>query len=81
MAFRCKGISPVNDEQFFDFGQNMWIIVGSHPPSWFLQLIDVTVFGFQNRTGTKKYSELLVPPLFLNYSILLSLNCFFYLED
>ncbi|RTY84119.1 VUT family protein [Flavobacterium sp. LS1P28] len=52
----AKGISPVNDEQFFAvFGQSMWIIVGSIIAFLVSQLIDVTVFWFfKNRTGNKK---------------------------
>jgi len=52
----AKGISPVNDDQFFAvFGQSMWIIVGSIIAFMVSQLIDVTVFWFfKNRTGNKK---------------------------
>ncbi|TDE31881.1 MULTISPECIES: queuosine precursor transporter [Flavobacterium] len=52
----AKGISPVNDDQFFAvFGQSMWIIVGSIIAFLISQLIDVTIFWyFKNRTGNKK---------------------------
>ena len=52
----AKGISPVNDEQFFAvFGQSMWIIIGSIIAFLVSQLIDVTIFWyFKNRTGSKK---------------------------
>lgn len=52
----AKGISPVNDDQFYAvFGQSMWIIVGSITAFLVSQLIDVTVFWFfKNRTGEKK---------------------------
>ncbi|MNE45232.1 Inner membrane protein YhhQ [compost metagenome] len=52
----AKGISPVNDDQFFAvFGQSMWIIVGSITAFLVSQLIDVTVFWFfKNRTGDTK---------------------------
>jgi uncharacterized integral membrane protein (TIGR00697 family) len=52
----AKGISPVNDDQFFAvFGQSMWIIVGSIIAFLVSQLIDVTVFWFfKKRTGEKK---------------------------
>jgi uncharacterized integral membrane protein (TIGR00697 family) len=52
----AKGISPVNDAQFFAvFGQSMWIIVGSITAFLVSQLIDVTVFWFfKKRTGEKK---------------------------
>lgn len=52
----AKGISPVNDEQFFAvFGQSMWIIVGSIIAFLVSQLIDVTIFWFfKNRTGNTK---------------------------
>ncbi len=52
----AKGISPVNDEQFYAvFGQSMWIIVGSIIAFLVSQLIDVTVFWFfKNKTGDKK---------------------------
>lgn len=52
----AKGISPVNDSQFFAvFGQSMWIIVGSIIAFMVSQLIDVTVFWFfKNRTGNRK---------------------------
>ncbi|MFV5700522.1 queuosine precursor transporter [Flavobacterium sp. XS2P12] len=52
----AKGISPVNDDQFFAvFGQSMWIIVGSIIAFLVSQLIDVTIFWFfKNRTGNKK---------------------------
>lgn len=52
----AKGISPVNDEQFFAvFGQSMWIIIGSIVAFLVSQLIDVTIFWyFKNRTGSKK---------------------------
>lgn len=51
----AKGISPVNDEQFYAvFGQSMWIIVGSIIAFLVSQLIDVTVFSyFKNKTGNK----------------------------
>ena len=43
----AKGISPVNDDQFYAvFGQSMWIIVGSIIAFLVSQLIDVTVFWF-----------------------------------
>jgi queuosine precursor transporter len=49
----AKGISPVNDEQFYAvFGQSMWIIVGSIIAFLVSQLIDVWVFQyFKNKTG------------------------------
>ena len=52
----AKGISPVNDDQFFAvFGQSMWIIVGSIIAFLVSQLIDVTIFlFFKNRTGNNK---------------------------
>lgn len=52
----AKGISPVNDSQFYAvFGQSMWIIVGSIIAFLVSQLIDVTVFWFfKNRTGNRK---------------------------
>lgn len=52
----AKGISPVNDEQFFAvFGQSMWIIIGSIVAFLVSQLIDVTIFWyFKNRTGSNK---------------------------
>lgn len=52
----AKGISPVNDDQFFAvFGQSMWIIVGSIIAFLASQLIDVTIFWFfKNRTGNSK---------------------------
>lgn len=52
----AKGISPVNDDQFYAvFGQSMWIIVGSITAFLVSQLIDVTVFWFfKNRTGNRK---------------------------
>ena len=52
----AKGISPVNDDQFYAvFGQSMWIIVGSIIAFMVSQLIDVTVFWFfKNRTGNRK---------------------------
>jgi len=51
----AKGISPVNDNQFYAvFGQSMWIIVGSIIAFLVSQLIDVTVFSyFKNKTGNK----------------------------
>lgn len=51
----AKGISPVNDDQFYAvFGQSMWIIVGSIIAFLVSQLIDVTVFSyFKNKTGNK----------------------------
>lgn len=51
----AKGISPVNDEQFYAvFGQSMWIIVGSIIAFLISQLIDVTVFAFfKSKTGNK----------------------------
>lgn len=51
----ARGISPVNDEQFYAvFGQSMWIIVGSIIAFLVSQLIDVTVFTFfKNKTGNK----------------------------
>ena len=52
----AKGISPVNDEQFYAvFGQSMWIIVGSIIAFMVSQLIDVSVFWFfKNKTGERK---------------------------
>ena len=52
----AKGISPVNDSQFYAvFGQSMWIIAGSIIAFLVSQLIDVTVFWFfKNRTGERK---------------------------
>jgi uncharacterized integral membrane protein (TIGR00697 family) len=52
----AKGISPVNDSQFYAvFGQSMWIIVGSIIAFVVSQLIDVTVFWFfKNKTGNRK---------------------------
>ncbi len=52
----AKGISPVNDSQFYAvFGQSMWIIVGSIIAFMVSQLIDVSVFWFfKNRTGERK---------------------------
>jgi uncharacterized integral membrane protein (TIGR00697 family) len=52
----AKGISPVNDFQFYAvFGQSMWIIAGSIIAFLVSQLIDVTVFWFfKNRTGERK---------------------------
>ncbi len=52
----AKGISPVNDDQFYAvFGQSMWIIVGSIVAFLVSQLIDVTVFWFfRKRTGEGK---------------------------
>lgn len=52
----AKGISPVNDNQFYAvFGQSMWIIVGSIIAFLVSQLMDVTVFWFfKNRTGNRK---------------------------
>ncbi|MFV8376308.1 queuosine precursor transporter [Flavobacterium sp. LB1P71] len=52
----AKGISPVNDDQFFAvFGQSMWIIAGSIIAFLVSQLIDVSVFWFfKNRTGERK---------------------------
>lgn len=52
----AKGISPVNDEQFYAvFGQSMWIIVGSIIAFLVSQLIDVWVFHyFKNKTGNTK---------------------------
>lgn len=52
----AKGISPVNDEQFFAvFGQSMWIIVGSIIAFLVSQLIDVSLFWFfKNKTGESK---------------------------
>lgn len=52
----AKGISPVNDSQFYAvFGQSMWIIVGSIIAFLVSQLMDVTVFWFfKNRTGNSK---------------------------
>lgn len=52
----AKGISPVNDEQFFAvFGQSMWIIIGSIVAFLVSQLIDVTIFWYlKNRTGSNK---------------------------
>ena len=52
----AKGISPVNDDQFYAvFGQSMWIIVGSIIAFLVSQLIDVTIFWFfKNRTGNNK---------------------------
>lgn len=51
----AKGISTVNDEQFFAvFGQSMWIIVGSIVAFLSSQLIDVSVFWMlRNKTGKK----------------------------
>jgi len=51
----AKGISPVNDEQFYAvFGQSMWIIVGSIIAFLVSQLIDVTIFTFfKKKTGDK----------------------------
>ena len=51
----AKGISPVNDDQFFAvFGQSMWIIVGSITAFLVSQLIDVSIFHFfKNKTGNK----------------------------
>jgi queuosine precursor transporter len=52
----AKGISPVNDEQFYAvFGQSMWIIVGSIIAFLVSQLIDVTIFWYlKNKTGGEK---------------------------
>ena len=52
----AKGISPVNDNQFYAvFGQSMWIIIGSIIAFMVSQLIDVSIFWFfKNRTGEKK---------------------------
>jgi queuosine precursor transporter len=52
----AKGISPVNDSQFYAvFGQSMWIIAGSIIAFLISQLIDVTVFWFfKNKTGERK---------------------------
>ncbi|MFE3846381.1 queuosine precursor transporter [Flavobacterium sp. LB3P45] len=52
----AKGISPVNDSQFYAvFGQSMWIITGSIIAFLVSQLIDVSVFWFfKNRTGERK---------------------------
>ncbi|MFV5686854.1 queuosine precursor transporter [Flavobacterium sp. GB2R13] len=52
----AKGISPINDSQFYAvFGQSMWIIAGSIIAFLVSQLIDVTVFWFfKNRTGERK---------------------------
>ena len=52
----AKGISPVNDSQFYAvFGQSMWIIAGSIIAFLVSQLIDVSVFWFfKNRTGERK---------------------------
>lgn len=52
----AKGISPVNDEQFYAvFGQSMWIIVGSIIAFLVSQLIDVTIFWFfKKKTGDAK---------------------------
>ncbi|MBC7439805.1 MAG: queuosine precursor transporter, partial [Flavobacterium sp.] len=52
----AKGISPVNDSQFYSvFGQSMWIIVGSLIAFVVSQLIDVSVFWyFKNKTGEQK---------------------------
>ncbi|MFV5691664.1 queuosine precursor transporter [Flavobacterium sp. LT1R49] len=52
----AKGISPVNDDQFYAvFGQSMWIIAGSIIAFLVSQLIDVSVFWFfKNRTGERK---------------------------
>ena len=52
----AKGISPVNDSQFYAvFGQSMWIIVGSIIAFMVSQLIDVSVFWyFKNKTGNRK---------------------------
>ena len=52
----AKGISPVNDNQFYTvFGQSMWIIVGSIIAFMVSQMIDVTVFWFfKNKTGERK---------------------------
>ena len=52
----AKGISPVNDEQFFlVFGQSMWINVERTIEFLVSHLIDVTGFGFfKNRTRNKK---------------------------
>jgi uncharacterized integral membrane protein (TIGR00697 family) len=52
----AKGISPVNDAQFYAvFGQSMWIIAGSIIAFLVSQLIDVSVFWFfKNRTGERK---------------------------
>lgn len=51
----AKGISTVNDDQFFAvFGQSMWIIVGSIVAFLSSQLIDVSVFWMlRNKTGKK----------------------------
>lgn len=52
----AKGISPVNDNQFYAvFGQSMWIIIGSLIAFVVSQLIDVSVFWyFKNKTGNQK---------------------------
>jgi queuosine precursor transporter len=52
----AKGISPVNDQQFYAvFGQSLWIIVGSIIAFLASQLIDVSVFHyFKNKTGKSK---------------------------
>jgi queuosine precursor transporter len=52
----AKGISPVNDAQFYAvFGQSMWIIVGSIIAFLVSQLIDVTVFWYlKNKTSGEK---------------------------
>ena len=52
----AKGISPVNDQQFYAvFGQSLWIIVGSIIAFLVSQLIDVSVFHyFKNKTGKTK---------------------------
>jgi hypothetical protein len=51
----AKGISTINDEQFFAvFGQSMWIIVGSITAFLVSQLIDVSIFHYvKKRTGNK----------------------------
>ncbi len=51
----AKGISPVNDEQFYAvFGQSLWIIVGSITAFLVSQLIDIKIFNFfKIKTGQK----------------------------